>query len=384
MNIPMLDLVAQYNGIKEEIDSAIQKVLSSGAYINGSQVKEFEDNIADFLGVKHAIGVASGSDALLLSLDAIGIKSGDKVIVPTFTFFATAGAVSRLGATPVFVDIDPKTYNLNLDQVRDILKKDNHIKAIIPVHLFGLPVDMQHLMALANDYRLKVIEDACQAINADVHLASSISIENQDKPKLKAGTIGETGCFSFFPSKNLGCFGDGGMIVTNDDELAEKIHILRVHGSRPKYHHQLIGYNSRLDTLQAAVLSVKLKYLNEWTEKRRNVAKIYAAAFDTAGLQEFIKWPQVVNGHVFHQYVIQIKNRDKLAAYLKTKGINTAVYYPEPLHLQPCYKHLGYQEGELPIAENASKTVLALPVDPELTEKKIKYIVKTIEQFLDD
>lgn len=384
MNIPMLDLVAQYNGIKEEIDSAIQKVLSSGAYINGSQVKEFEDNIADFLGVKHAIGVASGSDALLLSLDAIGIKSGDKVIVPTFTFFATAGAVSRLRATPVFVDIDPKTYNINLDQVRDILKKDNHIKAIIPVHLFGLPVDMQHLMALANDYRLKVIEDACQAINADVHLASSISIENQDKPKLKAGTIGETGCFSFFPSKNLGCFGDGGMIVTNDDELAERIHILRVHGSRPKYHHQLIGYNSRLDTLQAAVLNVKLKYLDEWTEKRINVAKMYATAFETAGLQESVKWPQVVNGHVFHQYVIQIKNRDKLAAYLQTKGINTAVYYPEPLHLQPCYKHLGYQEGKLPIAENASKTVLALPVDPELTEKKIKYIVKTIEQFLDD
>lgn len=403
--IPMLDLVNQYNQIKTEIDSAIAEVLASGEYILGSKVQEFEQNIAEFLEAKYAIGVASGSDALLLSLHALGIGKGDKVIVPTFTFFATAGAVSRLGAIPVFADIDPITYNMDLNQVEEILKKDNNIKAIIPVHLFGLPIDMQRLMSIAEKHNLYIIEDACQAINADIHLndtsnVSRLTSNSEDTSHVlrltshvddvsrltsyvqKAGTIGHTGCFSFFPSKNLGCFGDGGMVVTNDDELAEKIRILRVHGSKPKYYHSVVGYNSRLDSIQAAILNVKLKYLNEWTQKRRQVASIYNEEFKNLGLDEMLQCPEVVEGHVFHQYAIQVDRRDELAAYLKGRGIATAVYYPLPLHLQECFRDLGYQEGDLPVAEKTCQKVLALPIDPELTEEEIKYVVNSIQEFL--
>lgn len=403
MKIPMLDLVSQYNSIKQDIDNAISNVLESGAYINGPQVRQFEEHIEEFLNVKHAIGVASGSDALLLSLHALGIGKGDKVIVPTFTFFATASAVTRMGATPIFVGIDPETYNLDLNQVEDLLTKDKTIKAIIPVHLFGLPVDMTRLMALANEYDLKVIEDACQAINADIKIEKEISVNHIDHKKSasknpnvrssqnksvisqvpikKAGTIGDTGCFSFFPSKNLGGFGDGGMIVTNDDQLAETIKILRVHGSKPKYHHSIVGYNSRLDTIQAAILDVKLKHLNEWTEKRRSVAALYNEAFQTAGLENQVKWPQLSPGHVFHQYVIEAENRDQLADHLKSNGIANAIYYPVPLHLQKCFAELNYKKGDLPQAEQACQRVLALPIDPELTEKETEYIVKVIADF---
>ncbi len=333
--------------------------------------------MASFLNVRHAIGVASGSDALLLSLHALGLGHKDKVIVPTFTFFATAGAVSRLGATPVFVDIDPNSYNLDLNQVENILKKDQPIKAIIPVHLFGLPVDMQHLGTLAESYGLYLIEDACQAINADIPIGSSSSVR-----LMKAGTIGHAGCFSFFPSKNLGCFGDGGMVVTNDDDLAGKIRLLRVHGSQPKYFHKEIGYNSRLDTLQAAVLNIKLKYLNDWTYKRRLVASVYNAAFQSAGLQGKVKWPNLCEGHVFHQYVIEIDTRDDLLHYLNDRGIGAAVYYPLPLHLQECYRYLGYSKGSLPVAEHISKKILALPIDPELTQEQITYVVNIISEFI--
>jgi len=373
MKVPMLDLPRQYQRLKDEIDAAIQGVLSRGSYIMGPEVKEFETNMARFLGIKHAIGVASGSDALVLSLHALGIGAGDKVIVPTFTFFATAGAVSRLGAQPIFVDIDSVSYNLDLNQVEAILNKETGVKAVIPVHLFGLPCDMERLMELASLYKLKVVEDACQAI------AAELPYQGENK---KAGTIGHTGCFSFFPSKNLGCFGDGGMVVTNDDELAEKIRVLRVHGSKPKYYHKVTGYNSRLDTLQAAVLNVKLKYLDEWTQKRRQVAGAYNEEFQAAGLQDSVVCPQVAGGHVFHQYVIQVDKRDELAAYLKDRGIATAVYYPLPLHLQECYKNLGYQEGDLPAAEKLCQKVLALPIDPELSREQIKHIVKTIREFL--
>ncbi len=379
----MLDLVNQYQQINDEINAAMHKVLTSGLYVNGPAVRQFEVNIEEFLGAKHAIGVASGSDALLLSLHALGIGKGDKVIVPTFTFFATAGAVSRLGGVPVFVDIDRKTYNMDLAQVESILEKDRdkEIKAIIPVHLFGLPVDMKRVMDLADKYGIFVVEDACQAINANIYFNDDSNLHTGTGTK-KAGTIGDAGCFSFFPSKNLGCFGDGGMIVSNHDELAENISILRVHGSKPKYYHSVVGYNSRLDTIQAAVLNVKLKYLQEWTEKRRNVAAIYNKAFQAAKLMDKVKCPEIEDGHVFHQYVIEVEKRNDLTAYLNEKGIGNAIYYPVPLHLQECFKELRYQKGELPKAENACQRVLALPIDPELSENSIEYIVDNIKQFI--
>lgn len=378
-DIPMLDLPAQYRRLKAEIDTAIQSVLESGNYILGKEVAGFEKNLAHLLGCKQVIGVASGSDALLLSLHALGIGPGDKVIVPAFTFFATAGAVSRLGAIPVFVDIDPATYNLDLNQVADLVQKDPAIKAIIPVHIFGLPVDMHHLMSLAESHNLYVIEDACQAINADMGTTGT----DPASPGRKAGAIGNTGCFSFFPSKNLGGYGDGGAIATNDDELAERIRVLRVHGSQPKYYHRVVGYNSRLDSIQAAILNVKLKYLQEWTQKRRQVAMAYSEAFAAAGLREKIIWPQVSSGHVFHQYVIEVDKREELADYLKKAGISTAVYYPLPLHLQECFADLGYRAGDLPVAERACQRVLALPIDPELTKEQVVYIAQCIKNFCD-
>lgn len=374
MKIPMLNLVKQYENLKSEIDQAINEVLTSGEYILGSKVQEFERNIADYLGARHAIGVASGSDALLLSLHALGIGKGDKVAVPSFTFFATAGAVSRLGACPVFIDIEPDTYNLDLHQLEEKCQEDKGIKAVIPVHLFGLPVDMENLMAVAERYGLYVVEDACQAIDADIYLDKSQTVR-------KAGTIGHAGCFSFFPSKNLGCYGDGGLIVTDDDHLAEKIRMLRVHGARPKYYHSVVGYNSRLDTLQAAVLNVKLKYLPEWTAKRRKVASSYNEEIKKHGLDRWLKYPAILPGHVFHQYVIETEKRDELSQFLKEKGIATAVYYPLPLHLQKCFAELGYKEGDLKNSERAAKRVLALPIDPELTGEEISYIVRSIKEF---
>ncbi|MCR4442616.1 MAG: DegT/DnrJ/EryC1/StrS family aminotransferase [Peptococcaceae bacterium] len=372
MKVPLLNLAGQYLQLKKEIDRAVETVLINGSYIMGPQVNEFEKNIAEYLRVKHALGVASGSDALLLSLHALGVGKGDKVIVPTFTFFATAGAVCRLGAEPVFVDINPVSYNLDPEQVEDIINREI-IKAIIPVHLFGLPCNMEKLMDLAEKYGIKVIEDACQAIGADV---------NYRGQKRKAGSIGDIGCFSFFPTKNLSCYGDGGLVATNDDALAEKIAVLRVHGSKPKYYHSVVGYNSRLDTIQAAVLNVKLKYLPEWSKKRRRVASLYNKAFEEKVLAGKITCPAIVDGHVFHQYVVSVDHRDKLAEFLKKKGIGTSVYYPLPLHLQECFKGLGYRPGDLPVSEAASQRVLALPIDPELNDEEINYVVDSIKEFL--
>lgn len=377
MHIPMLNLVHQYEMIKEEIDSAIEQVLLSGHYIHGPEVRHFEESMEQLLGVKHAVGTASGSDALLLSLLALGIGAGDRVVVPAFTFFATAGAVSRAGGIPVFADIDPITCNIDLDQVEQLLKKDSGIKAIIPVHLFGLPADMKHLMMLAEKYRLYVIEDACQAINADVYSDGLPSVHS------KAGTIGNCGCFSFFPSKNLGCFGDGGMVVTQDEEIAEKIRILGVHGSARKYYHTFIGCNSRLDTLQAAVLNVKLRWLEDVTEKRRRTANLYSRLFQAEDLAPMVMCPPIAPGHVFHQYVIQVKERDLLAQFLLEEGIQTAIYYPLPLHLQACYQHLGHRKGDFPHAEEVCRTALALPIDPELTEEQLIYVVEKIAAFFE-
>jgi dTDP-4-amino-4,6-dideoxygalactose transaminase len=375
MNIPLLNLTGQYHELQAEIDDAIRDVLLQGTYILGSTVERFETDFKAYVHAKHAVGVASGSDALLLSLDALGIGPGDRVLVPTFTFFATAGAVSRLGAVPVFVDLDPTSYNFDLDSVETHLSKDPRIKAIIPVHLFGQPVDLERIADLAAKYQVKVVEDACQAIDAETSVRGEIK---------KVGTVGSAGCFSFFPSKNLGGYGDGGMIITQDDALAEKLRLLRVHGAQPKYHHQLIGYNSRLDVLQAAVLNVKLRHLPQWTAGRIKAAQNYASEFSRQNLAEKIVYPEVTPGHVFHQYVIQTEKRDQLAAYLRTKGIGPAVYYPAPLHLQKCFASLGYQAGDLPLAEKICPRVLALPIDPALTLAEIQYVVQCIREFFAD
>ncbi len=385
MKIPILNLPAQYKELSQEIDAAVKEVMLSGAYIMGPQVKQFEDNMARFLGVKHAVAVASGSDALLLSLHALGIGPGDKVIVPAFTFFATAGAVSRLGAVPLFADIDPITFNINIDHIEELLQNHDAIKALIPVHIFGLPCEMTRIMELSEQYQVKVIEDACQAIDADIKIKKPISVNHNNQRKSasikKAGTIGDTGCFSFFPSKNLGGYGDGGMVVTNDDELAEKIRILRVHGSQLKYYHQVVGYNSRLDTIQAAILNVKLKYLPEWTKKRRAVALAYNREFSNHKLNDLMTLPQITEGHAFHQYTIQVDERDELAKHLKERGIGTAIYYPLPLHLQECFSNLSYPKGDLPIVETACNRVLSLPIDPNLSPEEINYIVTSINDF---
>jgi dTDP-4-amino-4,6-dideoxygalactose transaminase len=371
MNIPMINLTRQYLALKAEIDRAVREVLTSGVYINGSKVDEFENNICRLLNVKHAIGVASGTDALLLALHALNIGYGDQVAVPGFTFYATAEVVSRLGAAPVFIDVEPDTFTIDVNCLQEALRKNRSIKAVIPVHLFGLPCDLEALMLLAEKYGLLVIEDACQAINAEM---------NYKGEKVKTGVIGQAGCFSFFPTKNLGAYGDGGMVVTNDDDLANTIHLLRSHGSNRKYFHSMVGYNSRLDALQAAVLNVKLAYIDEWSKKRRKVACLYNAGFKASHIEQLI-CPLVKDGHVFNQYVLRVKERDGLAEYLKQRGISTAVYYPLPLHLQECYQGLGYKEGDLPVCEELSRTVLALPINPELSNEEVMYIVRAIKEF---
>ena len=404
MNVPILDLTRQYKAIKPEIDVAVARVLSSGRFILGPEVQAFEREVAEYVGVKHAIGVASGTDALLLSLRALGIGPGDKVIVPSFTFFATAGVVHNVGATPVFADIDPKTFNIDPAAVRRILESSsshptnstnptnsmNPIRAIIPVHLYGQPADMDEIMAIAEEYNLYVIEDAAQAIGAkyrsNVHSSSPNKPYEPNEPyelnKLNAGTIGLLGCFSFFPTKNLGAYGDGGMIVTNDDELAERVRILRVHGSKPKYYHYVVGTNSRLDALQAAILRAKLPHLDEWTHARQEIATRYDEQLgDIPEIAVPHREPD--RSHIYHQYTLRVTEgkRDALQQYLKEHGIGTQVYYPLPLHLQECFQRLGYKEGQLSESERASKEVLSLPVFPELTEEEQEYVVQAIKAF---
>lgn len=376
MNIPILDLTRQYQAIKPEIDAAIRRVIESGRFILGPEVEALERELADFCGVKHAVGVASGTDALYLALRALGIGPGDMVIVPSFTFFATAGTVYNVGATPVFADIDPKTFNIDTQDVHRLLDSNPQLrdraKAIIPVHLYGQMADMEAIMELGSEYGLYVIEDAAQAIGA----------EYKDK---KAGSIGHVGCLSFFPTKNLGAYGDGGMVLTNDDELAEQVRMLRVHGSKPKYYHHMVGTNSRLDALQAAILRAKLPHLGEWTKARQRLAERYDELLEgLPGLVLPQRAPTCT--HIFHQYTIRVLNgkRDALRAYLAERGIATEVYYPLPLHLQPCFRHLGYKEGDLPESERASREVLSLPMFPELTEEEQLYVVQSIREFFKD
>lgn len=367
MKVPFFDLERQYHSIKEEINDSISEVLDSQRFIMGDVVEEFEENIAKYCNCKHAIGVASGTDALLLSVRAHDV-TGD-VITSPFTFFATAGAVHNARANPKFVDIDSQTFNIDPQKIEETLKNNhNNPEAILPVHLFGKPADMNEIMEIAEEYDLAVIEDAAQAIGAQYH-------------KKKIGSLGTT-CFSFFPSKNLGGFGDGGLITTNDDEIAEKIRTLRVHGSKPKYYHHIIGYNSRLDAIQAAVLNVKLKYLDKMVENRIDNAKTYNKALKDI---EQLELPQSSNNekHGFNQYTVRVKGglRGKLQDFLQKKGIGTAVYYPLPLHMQPCFSSLKYDNGDFPNAELACDEVLSLPIFPELNKNEINYVIEKCHEF---
>ena len=387
MKVPLLDLKPQYQVIKKEIDEAIQRVVESQYFIMGPDVTKLEEEICSYLNCKYAIGVSSGTDALLLALMALDIKSGDEVIVPTYSFFATAGVVARLNAVPVFVDIDPVTFNINpADLKRKITSKT---KVIIPVHLFGQSAEMEEILEIARDNNLKIIEDAAQAIGT------------QYKNGKFVGTIGDAGCFSFFPSKNLGGFGDGGIIVTNDEEYYHKMKIMRVHGMEPKYYHKYIGGNFRLDTLQAAVLRVKLPYLDSWSEKRRQNAALYTKLFIESKLSEgegkisfdeknkvllpkaVYKNSGVKNYHIYNQFVIRIQKRNELMNYLKSKEIGCEIYYPVPFHRQECFNYLGYNDNDFPVANSAAETSLALPIYPELSSEQIQYVVETIRNFFE-
>ena len=368
MNVPLLDLKAQYLAIKGEVDAAIAEVMASQHFILGPKVEACEKAIAKYSSCSHAIGVSSGSDALLACLMAEHIGSGDEVITTPYTFFATAGAIARLGATPVFVDIDPVTYNLDVSQIAG--KVTNRTRAIIPVHLYGQMAEMDAVIEIARKHNLVVIEDAAQAIGAEYK-------------GRRAGSIGEYGCFSFFPSKNLGAAGDGGMIVTNDAARAERLAVLRGHGAKPKYYHRIIGGNFRLDAIQAAVVSAKLPHLDEWTAARQRNARRYNELFHAAGLAETVGLPAVsTDRHIFNQYVIRVSRRDELQAALKTQGIGTEVYYPVPMHLQECFAYLGHTAGAFPESERAARETLAIPIHPELSEAQARHVVDCIRQFV--
>lgn len=365
MNIPLLDLKAQYASIKNEVNAAIGEVLESQHFILGPKVDQCEKAIAAYSQCSHGIGVSSGSDALLACLMTENIGSGDEVITTPYTFFATVGAISRLGATPVFVDIDPATYNMDVSQI--VARITSKTRAIIPVHLYGQMADMDAVMQLAKKHGLVVIEDAAQAIGAEYK-------------GHRAGSIGNYGCFSFFPSKNLGTTGDGGMVVTNDAERAEKLRVLRGHGAKPKYHHKVVGGNFRLDAIHAAVVTAKLPYLDNWTVARQHNAQRYDRLFSETGVP--IGLPAVVTDrHIFNQYVIRVSGRDALQEYLRKRGVGTEVYYPVPMHLQECFAYLGHREGAFPESERAAKETLALPVYPELTDAQARYVVECVCEF---
>ena len=374
MQVPLLALKAQYSLIKTDVESAIAEVLQSQRFILGPKVEECEEAIARYCGCPHAIGMSSGSDALLACLMAENIGPGDEVITTPYTFFATVGAIARVGATPVFIDIDPQTYNLNPNEIESKITKQT--RAIIPVHLYGQMADMDVVMSVARKYGLIVIEDAAQAIGAQYKGRS-------------AGSIGHYGCFSFFPSKNLGAAGDGGMVVTQDSDRADKLKCLRSHGSKPKYHHKIIGGNFRLDALQAAIVTVKLKYLDQWTAARQRNAKIYSELLSDALVplsdQSFapVTIPRVkTDRHIFNQYVIRTSRRDQLQDWLKQKKIETEIYYPVPMHLQECFSYLGHKVCAFPESERAANETLALPIYPELSADQINYVVDSIRDFV--
>lgn len=362
--IPLVDLTAQYHSIKEEIDEAVHATLESGHFILGPAVSKFEESVASYLGVEHAIGLASGTDALVLALRALDIGAGDEVIIPAYTFFATAGTVMSVAAIPVFVDIDPVTYEIDVTQIRDRIT--SRTKAIIPVHLYGHPADMDPILELARSHSLKVIEDNAQAFGSTYR-------------GRKTGSLGDIGCLSFFPTKNLGAYGDGGMVVTNDSALAERMRMLRTHGWKKKYYSEEVGYNSRLDALQAAILQAKFSHVDSWNEKRREIARRYSENLAPLGVAVPVEcdWGR----HVYHLYIIRSEQRPALQAFLKEKGIASEVYYPLPPHLSmPCRK-FGYQEGDFPHAERASRETLALPLYPELTNEQQEQVIMAVHEF---
>lgn len=362
--IPQLDLVAQHKSIKEELDKAIGEVVASGNYILGPNVEALEHEVASYLGSAHGVGVASGTDALHLALLACGVKSGDEVITTSFSFIATADTIAHVGAVPVFVDINPQTFNLDESKIEH--KITARTKTIVVVHLFGQPARMDKIMTIAEEYGIKVIEDCAQAMGA----------EFQGR---KVGSIGSAGCFSFFPTKNLGCMGDGGMVVTDDGEIAERVRMLRVHGQGKKYQSEMLGFNSRLDEIQAAVLRVKLRYLDGWNRKRQDRASLYDKLLsDTPVVTPFVE--ENVK-HVFHQYTITAPKRAELARGLEEKGIGVAIYYPLPFHLQKVFAYLGYKEGALPESEKAAKNVLSLPLYPELEDNQVEEVARKIKAF---
>ena len=365
MNVPLLDLRAQYAQIQAEVEAATLKALRETRYILGPEVAELERELQAYTGARHIIGCASGSDALLLALMALGVQPGDEIITTPFTFFATVSAIVRLGAKPIFVDIDPHTFNL--DPAKVLTRISARTRVILPVHLFGQCADMKALLGS----NIPIIEDAAQAIGA----------RYQDR---QAGTMGVMGTFSFFPSKNLGGTGDGGAISTNDDSLAEKLKVLRVHGSKPKYYHQYLGVNSRLDTLQAAVLRVKLKYLDSWTAARRQNAERYLARFAELGVADRVALPVALadSFHIYNQFTIRIPQRDALRQHLEKNGIGTEIYYPVPMHVQPCFSGLGYRAGDFPEAERAASEALSLPIYPELKPEQIDYVAEKTAEFV--
>ena len=367
-SLTFFDLQAQFATIRREILQAVESVLESQQFILGQQVELFEKEAAAYVESPFAVGCASGTDALYLALCAQGLGPNDEVITTPFTFVATAGSIARTGAKPVFVDIDPDTFNIAPDLIEQAVTEKT--KAIIPVHLFGLSADMRPILNIAAKHSLAVIEDAAQAIGSTYH-------------GQKIGSIGDFGCFSFFPSKNLGCAGDGGMVTARERGMADKLKLLRAHGTKQKYHSEIIGMNSRLDSLQAAILRVKLRYLDTWTKARQEHAVLYAQLFEHYNLTDIISAPQTPAnyGHVYNQYVIRCENRDALRDYLQEQGVPTAVYYPEPLHLQPAFDYLGYKEGSMPHSEKACADSLALPIYPELPAEAQERVVRTISEF---
>lgn len=386
MQIPLFDLTRQYNNIREEVLTKIDNSLQSGKVILGSEVDNLEKSISQLIGTKHAIGVANGSDALLISLAAMGVGKGDFIVTTAYTFFATASSIIRIGALPIFADIDPTTFNIDLDIVEDILQNNPNkekIKAIIPVHLFGQSMDLERLEKISEKYGVKILEDCAQSIGAKWTYANM--------PQKMTGSIGDASTFSFFPTKNLGAYGDGGMILTDNDEIADFCRLYRVHGSKVKYVHDLIGINSRLDELQAVVLNIKLKHLTEYEEKRIEIAEKYNKWFSQMPHTEDFNpvCPLVPKdfSHVFHQYVVRFegftsKKRDELKKYLGECGIGTSVYYPMGLHLQKCFSFLNVTEGSLPETEKACRETLALPIFPEMKEEEIRYVVEKILFFI--
>ncbi len=392
MKVPLLDLKAQYAAIRGEIEEAVERVLESQYFILGPEVETLEEEVSRYVGADFAVGVASGSDAILVALMALKIgsmsggKATDAVITTPYSFFATAGSITRAGAVPIFVDIDPATFNIDPERLKSFLsglkgsgdslktKEGLTVKAVMPVHLYGQTSDMDPVLELAVKYGLSIVEDAAQAIGS--------------KYKGKgAGSMGDFGCFSFFPSKNLGGYGDGGMLTTSDKSLSDRARILRNHGSRPKYYHKIVGLNSRLDALQGAVLRVKLGHLDKWSEGRRKNAEAYRELFTSSGLaagkNPVVTLPTEVDGrrHIYNQFVITVEKRDELRKHLSDSEIGTEIYYPVPLHIQECYKSLGYGKGDFPVSERAALTSLALPIYPELTGEMIEYVVNTIAEF---